>query len=246
MKSSFLLVSLLLYAGLFFTSCQKKDNGPQTQIIDFESLPVPAAGYWNGSDLSGSFTADILKFENKYEPLWKTWAGFAYSQKNDVATPGFTNELSVFDPANQKNKFVVFYPDFGGDIFVSFPGIEEHTILSADLCNNTYAALSMKNGDAYCKKFGGKTGTDPDWFKVKINGYNKSGVKVSSLEVYLADFSAADPAKDYIISKWTTFDLSSLGKVHKLTFVFSSTDNGSFGINTPTYVCLDKIKYVTE
>jgi hypothetical protein len=246
MRNSFLIVSLLLYLGMMLSSCKKTDPGPPTQVIDFESLPVPGAGYWNGSDLSGSFTGGIMEFENNYNPSWQTWAGFSYSQKSDVTTPGYTNEFSVFDPANHNNKFAVFYPDFGSDLFVSFPGNEEHTIESADLCNNTYAGLSMKNGDSYCKKFGGTTGTDPDWFKVTINGYNSNGTKVSSLDIYLADYRAKDPSKDYIVSKWTTFDFKPLGKVHKITFAFSSTDNGSFGINTPTYVCLDNIKYDSD
>jgi hypothetical protein len=243
MRNSFLWIFCLLCSEIIVTSCQKKEEGAPTQIIDFESLPIPQVGYWNGSDLSGSFTTGIMKFENKYEPSWKTWAGFSYSQKNDVSTAGYTNEFSVFDPANQNNKFVVFYPDFGGDIFMSFPAGEEHIIQSADLCNNSYAALSMKNGDAYCKKFGGKTGSDPDWYIATVIGYSKSGEKVSSKDIYLADFRSTDAAKDFIVSKWTTFDLSSLGKVHKITFTFSSTDNGTFGINTPTYVCLDNIEY---
>ena len=89
-------------------------------------------------------------------------------------------------------------------------------------------------------------GTDPDWFKVTINGYNTNGVKMSSMDVYLADFRSNDSSKDYILTKWTTFDLTSLGKVNKLSFVFSSTDNGAYGVNTPTYLCLDNIKYKND
>jgi hypothetical protein len=246
MRSSLLLISVFIFGGTLFTSCKKGDSAVQTQVIDFESQQVPQSGYWNGSDGSGSFTAGTMKFENQYSASWGTWAGFAYSQKNDVTTAGYTNEFSVFDAANQKNKFAVFYPSFETNIFVSFPTGEEHVIQSMDFCNNSYAALSMKNGDSYSKKFGGTTGTDPDWFKVTVNGYNASGAKVSSVDIYLADFRFTDSSKDYILSKWTTFDLSSLGKVHQVTFVFSSSDNGMFGINTPTYVCLDNIKYVEE
>lgn len=246
MRNSLLLISVLILGGCLFSSCQKGDDGSPTQIVDFESLQVPSAGYWNGSDGSGSFMAGTLKFENQYSKSWNTWAGFSYSQKNDVTTAGFANEFSVFDPANLKNKFAVFYPTFDKDVFVSFPAGEEHVVQSMDMCNNTYAGLSMKNGDSYSKKFGGTTGTDQDWFKVSINGYNKSGAQVSSLDVYLADFRFSDSSKDYILNKWTTFDLSSLGKVHQLTFVFSSSDNGIYGVNTPTYVCLDNIKYVDD
>ncbi len=246
MRSSLLLISVLIFGGCMISSCKKSDNGPQTLVIDFETLQVPQSGYWSGSDGSGSFTAGAMKFENQYSKSWGTWAGFSYSQKNDVTTAGFTNEFSVFDANNKQNKFAVFYPSFEQSIFVTFPSGEEHVIQSMDLCNNTYAGLSMKNGDSYSKKFGGTSGTDQDWFKVTVNGYNKSGTKVSSLDVYLADFRFSDSSKDYILSKWTTFDLSSLGKVHQVTFVFSSSDNGIYGINTPTYVCLDNIRYVDD
>ena len=246
MRNSLLLISVLIFYGSLFTSCNKGKSEAQTQIIDFETLQIPQAGYWNGSDGSGSFMAGTLKFENLYSKSWITWAGFSYSQKNDVTTAGYTNEFSVFDTSNNLNKFAVFYPSFEQSIFVSFPSGEEHVIQSMDMCNNTYAGLSMKNGDSYSKKFGGASGSDQDWFKVTVNGFNKSGAKVSSLDIYLADFRFSDSSKDYILSKWTNFDFSSLGKVHQITFVFSSSDNGIFGINTPTYVCLDNIKYVAD
>jgi len=243
MRSSFLLIFFLLCSEFIVTSCKKTEDNSHYEIINFESLPVPQVGYWNGSDASGSFTANNMKFVNQYNPDWKTWDGFSYSQKNDFTTAGYENQYSVVDPANKNNKYAIFYPSFGSDIFASFPAGEENIIQSIDLCNNTYAALSMKNGDSYCKKFGGTTGADPDWFKVTINGYNTNGVKVGSLDVYLADFRPNDSSKDYILTKWTTFDLTSLGVVNKLSFVFASTDNGAYGVNTPTYLCLDNIKF---
>jgi len=66
---------------------------------------------------------------------------------------------------------------------------------------------------------------------------------LKSIEFYLADYRFDDNSKDYIVQNWTNLDLSSLGKVNKLAFRFSSTDNGSWGMNTPSYVCLDNLKY---
>ncbi len=241
--SSLMVIVLLLCLGGIFTSCQKSGYTIPTHVLDFESLTVPQAGYWNGSDASGSFSQDVMKFDNEYTAAWKTWAGFSYSQKNDVTTAGYTNEFSVADPSNKSNKFAVYYPSFGGDIFATFTNGGEFEIPSMDICNSTYAALSMKNGDGYSKKFGGASGTDPDWFKVTVNGYDISGAKVSSVDIYLADFRFTDSSKDYILTKWTTVDLSSLGIVHKISFVFSSSDSGAYGINTPSYLCIDNIKY---
>lgn len=245
MKNSFSLVSVLMCILLFVTSCSKKED-VHVQTIDFESLTIPSVGYWNGSDATGSFTSSDMKFYNQYNSDWKSWSGFSYSQKNDVTTGDFTNEFSVVDPANQKNKFAIFYPSFGGDIFGQFVNNEDFTIESVELCNSTYAALAMKNGNAFCKKFGGNMGTDPDWFKVTINGYDHNDKLVGSKEVYLADFRFGDSSKDFILNKWTTVDLTSLGKVNKITFTFASSDTGAYGINTPTYVCMDNLKYIND
>lgn len=242
MKSYQFLAQAVMICCIFFTSCTKEDSTVY-QTINFESLPVPASGYWNGSDATGSFTSGKMKFTNQYNSSWQTWSGFAYSQKNDVTTKGFENQYSVFDANNGTNKYALFYPSFDAVVYGAFLNNEEHEIISADLCNTTYAAFSMKIGDAYSKKFGGSTGNDPDWLTVTIIGYNASGTKTGTFVFYLADFRFTDSAKDYIINKWTSVDLSVLGKINKFSIEFASSDMGKYGINTPTYVCLDNIKY---
>ena len=209
MRNSFSFVSVLLCMLLFVTSCSKKDD-VNVQTIDFESLSIPSAGYWNGSDATGSFTSSGMKFDNQYNAAWQSWSGFSYSQKNDVTTGGFENEYSVIDPANQKNKFAIFFQSYSGDTFAQFGNNQDFAIESVDLCNSTYAALTMKNGNAFSKKFGGNMGTDPDWFKVTINGYEHNNKLMGSKEVYLADFRFADSSKDFILNKCTTVDLTSL------------------------------------
>ena len=74
-------------------------------------------------------------------------------------------------------------------------------------------------------------------------GFNFQGDSVKAIDFYLADYRFDDNSKDYIVNKWTTVDLTSLGKINKVTFRFSSTDNSAYGINTPAIVCLDNIKY---
>ena len=246
MRSSLMLIVLLFGSVIVLNSCQKSGGGPAVQVVDFESLVVPSTGYWNGSDGSGIFAAGDLKFGNEYTAAWGTWDGFCYSQKNDFTTAGYSNEYSVVDPSNLKNKFVLFYPSFAGDLFATFNDNLDHTIQSMELCNSTYAALSMKNGDGYSKKFGGVAGTDPDWFKVTITGYDHTNTKKGSIDFYLADFRFTDSSKDYILAKWTTVDLSSMGRVNKVTFSFSSSDTGTYGINTPTYLCIDNLKYLED
>jgi hypothetical protein len=245
MKCHPLQAMLLIATAFVFASCQKTEE-INYQTITFETLTVPASGVWNGSDGTGLFSANGVNFQNLYDSKWLVWSGYVYSQKNDVTTQGFENQFSVYDKMNGSNKFSLYHPFYQGEAFAVFPNGAENRIHSIDLCNTTFAALTMKYGDAFSKKFGGATGNDPDWFKLTVNGYSRSNVKVGSVDIYLADFRFADSSKDYILDKWTTFDLTSLGKVNKISFSFNSSDTGIYGINTPDYVCLDNIKYINE
>ncbi|MFM2394155.1 MAG: hypothetical protein RLZZ546_2137, partial [Bacteroidota bacterium] len=109
------------------------------------------------------------------------------------------------------------------------------------ITNSTYAALSMKNGDAFSKAFGGITGKDPDFFLLTIKKWNDGILQKDSINFYLADYRFSDDSKDYIIDKWTYLDLSALGRVDSLQFSLSSSDNGAFGMNTPSYFCIDEV-----
>src|SRR5690606_16841503 len=108
------------------------------------------------------------------------------------------------------------------------------------ITNSTYAYESMKQGDAFAKKFGGVGGNDEDWFKVTVHSYFQ-GMASDSLDIYLADFRFADNSKDYIMDTWNFYNTPSY-LADSLVFIVSSSDTGSFGMNTPAYFCLDNIK----
>jgi len=66
---------------------------------------------------------------------------------------------------------------------------------------------------------------------------------VGTIEIILADYRFDDNSLDFILDDWEFTDLSSLGEVDALSFSFTSTDTGSFGINTPTYFALDNLEF---
>ena len=101
--------------------------------------------------------------------------------------------------------------------------------------NNTYAALSMQDGDAYSKKFAAG-----DWFKVTATGYKEDGTQTGTADIYLADFR---DGKSYICAAWTKVDLSALGTFNKVAFTISSRDVGDYGMNTPAYFCIDDVTF---
>lgn len=241
-KNQFIAIVLSL---LVFTACEKEEGDlVETKTADLENLALGSTLYWNGSDGTGEFNTSGIKFKNNYNATYGSWDGFIYSQKADIVTSGYSNQYSVFDGANGANKFAMYYPPFNGDAFASFASGSEYIIKSLSVCNSTYTALTIKNGDpSFAKKFGGASGNDKDWFKMTVVGFSAAGDSVKSIDFFLADYRFDDNSKDYIISKWTTVDLTSLGKINKMTFRFTSTDNSALWMNTPAYACLDNLKY---
>lgn len=241
-NNQFIAVCLSLFV---FTACEKEASDlVEIKTVDLESLALGSTSYWNGSDGIGGFKSNGIEFSNNYTALYGSWDGFVYSQKADITTASYNNQYSVFDGANGTNKFALYYPPFGADTYASFPAGAEYLVKSISVCNSTYTALTIKNGDpSFAKKFGGTTGNDKDWLKMTVVGFNTAGDSVKSVDFYLADYRSDDNSKDYIVNKWTTIDLSSLGKINKFTFRFASTDTGAWGMNTPAYACIDNIKY---
>lgn len=172
--------------------------------------------------------------------------GIAISQWNDVATNSFSNQCSVFfgdnnkkNGGNNKSKtFAVSYVSGYNDApTMNFQTANaEYIIDHAYFTNATYAALSMTNGDGFAKKF---SYNDKDWFKLTVEGFSAAGKSTGTVECYLADFR--EEKAGGIVNQWKRVELSSLGKVHKLSFTMDSSDKGEYGVNTPTYFCVDDI-----
>ncbi|MCK9611492.1 MAG: DUF4465 domain-containing protein [Bacteroidales bacterium] len=222
----------------------------KTQTIsDFETPVLPADTFWNGSDGSGGFANGNAWFNNKFTDWgggFTSWGGFSYSSMRDTLTQSFTNDLSAiscFGFNNSQQYAVCYVSVFDPLPVIRLTGIAQNDSVSGlYITNSTYGYLTMKNGDFATKKFGGADGTDPDWFTVAIYGYKDGMKKADSVLFYLADFRSADSTEDYIVKTWEWVDLKILGKVDSLEFNMFSTDTvGGFGINNPTYFCIDNL-----
>lgn len=220
------------------------------QTADFENLALPMESYWDGSDLSGThnngvftseFTSGDFTFPNLFDTTWGApgyWlGGFAYSNMTDSVTSGVGNKYSA--------------KAGGGDISSNYVISSNNTSIKVNgtssggnalnmrISNSTYAYNSMRDGDAFAKKFGGPSGNDPDWFKVTIKVYMFGGFQ-DSLDYYLADFRFSDNSQDYIKSSWE--DISILtSSIDSIYFEINSSDVGMWGMNTPAFFCLDNI-----
>jgi hypothetical protein len=249
---SFILkLFLVTIIGISLVSCEDETSADDIIVISFEGLDVPDEGYYNGSDGGGVFAVGTISFVNNYDSSFGSWNGVAYSTLTDKTTEGIGNQYSVYNTsgAGGSEVFGLAYP-YNSDTFTS--GAEskliemgsEKKVKGMYVCNTTYAYLSMKNGDSFAKKFGGDSGTDEDYLKLIIRGYDNNASLTGSVEFYLADYRSSDSSADYLIDKWTWVDLSSLGSnVREISFEMESSDTGSFGMNTPSFFAFDNLEY---
>ena len=230
-------------AGLLLTS-----NALLAATADFELPVLPANSAYYGADGAGGFTSGGATFANSYfaGPGFEYWEGFAISNKADGSQSGFEYQFNSItgDGAGGSSQY--------GVGFAPGPDIADITLpagaspVSVELTNVSYAYYSMLNGDMFAKKFGGASGNDPDYLRLTITGLDAANQSVGAVEFYLADYTFANNADDYIVDDWTSVDLSSLAGARKLSFSLASTDNGMFGMNTPAYFAIDDLVTVPE
>lgn len=213
----------------------------QAQTVStFENIALASESYWNGSDLSGGFVSGNARFNNYYDTTFFYWGGFSLSNTTDDTTAGYANEYSAFAKSgvyNSANYAVVYV---GSDSRIALLGnAKGKPVNGFFVTNTTLAALSMKNGDQFAKKFGGPAGTDPDWFRLTAKGMLNGDIVPDSVQFYLADYRSPDSTEDYIVKDWTWFNLLPLGNVDSIFFEMASSDTGMFGMNTPAYFAMD-------
>jgi hypothetical protein len=217
------------------------------ELATFDDLTLGADGYYNGSDGTGGFTSGGIDFVNNYNSSWGSWDGWAYSNKTDTTTPGYTNQYSAYTGAAAfGSQYGVYFEPFSLGPTVSLADNGTTVFAGAYFTNTTYAALAMLNGDSYATKFGGTTGNDKDWFLLTITGVDAQGADTGSVDFYLADYRFDNNSLDYIVNNWVWVDLSGLGEVAGLKFDLSSSDVGSYGMNTPAFFAMDHLEAVPE
>ncbi len=257
MKKFRLMNAAIMVAGLSLalTACDPESE-VKTGIVTFEDVALGTNGVWNGSDMtgsmtsyldwgmvihaySGSFNSNILNCPNSFyqdQSYFSTWwSGMACTNHNDTDSIGHGNQYSVYAPAGAagSTQFALIGSDSAQCSF------SQPTIVKSLMYNNStyvyWALKEGKDGAGYVRKF--STG---DYFYVTVNGYDADGIKTGQVIMTLADFRNT---KSYICSDWTKLSLAPLGKVKSLEFVFTSSDLGDYGMNTPAYVCIDNIVY---
>jgi autotransporter-associated beta strand protein len=198
---------------------------------------TPSGNFWNGSDNSGGFSSQGVVFPNVYTDFgggYSGWTGWSCSNVNDTTTPGYGNQYAAITGAGVSgtgSPYAVGYQSLGSPLTLTLP--QATSLSDMYLTNTTYAYLSMLYGDQFAKQF-----TASDWFLLSISGLDSNNQPTGTpISFYLA-------RDGKIVNNWQRVDLSALGtNVRTLDFNLSSSDNGEFGMNTPSYFAVGELSY---
>lgn len=223
------------------------DNSAALQPASFEDLTVNADGIYRSdapttggaqSWKSGGYTFSTY-VDSSYAPSYYYYDVTVSSLTETTFVQDYSagyDMKSAAGGAALGSNYAVWYNNYYGSSTVKLDA--RQTVSGMYVTNNTYATTSMENGDSYAKKF-----AQDDWFKLTINGYQKDAsnneVKTGSVDFYLADFRTE--GNHYIVKDWTWCDLTTLGEVDAIGFELSSSDTGTWGMNTPAYFCFDEL-----
>lgn len=172
-----------------------------------------------------------------------------YSYLNQCSVYSGTDGAKNGGAGGSSNFAVMFgYVDSYNESFgVQLPKVEftsgSGVIESVEVCLNSYAYGVIEYGNT----FGSAGQAVPlkdinGYFKLLAYGFNGTTPTNGGdpVEIYLADYSDPSSIISPIIT-WTNFDLSALGNVTRVEFNFEGSDSGTYGLNTPAYVCIDNV-----
>ena len=232
-------------------SCKKEEIQALVNpsiTVGFEDITVPLDSYIDSLG-TNSFTTNGLTFQSVYNTDYPGYfylgKGFALSTMRDTLSIGEKSMYAAYAGSGSENSST--YIVSVATSMIKLPTIATK-LISLEITNSTYTALSMKNGDQFAKKFGSNKnakgeddGTNgKDFLKVWIKGYSSGKVK-DSVEVYLANFQSANSSEHFIQKSWKKVDLSKLNPVDSINFKMESSDNSLYGMNTPAYFAIDNI-----
>lgn len=216
-------------------------------------------GSWTGTfvDEEESIESQVFSFVHSSMSDWDTWWGFTASNKVDNSKP--TNTITyqysnmarggiVLDEngAVKTDQFgapvvsadvpylVAYYSAYMAKrpVDMTFNDGKNYQPIGMYVNLNSYAYYSIVDGDSFARAF-----TNNDKFTLTIHGVAPDESE-KTIDVTLAEYKNGDLTTT---RGWKYVDLTELGTVNELYFTMSSTDSGTYGMNTPGYFCIDKL-----
>ncbi|KAA6334404.1 hypothetical protein EZS27_017271 [termite gut metagenome] len=248
---------LWVLAVFIFCGCQKDDE-KETIVITFEGLLNGANQEFTTSNgvkvddedpysyYKANFkeSLNILQFDHYYSEgeYGGFGGGLTYTNYTDVTTPGYLNLSAITGKGRSGSIYLTSNASIFTPARITNLKSDKYKFTGAWVTNSTYAYLVIKNGndgnpEPLAKKF-----TTDDYFILTAKGYDRSGNNIGKVDFYLADFRNG---KSGIVDTWTWVDFTPIASAEYIEFEMSSSDNDDeWGMNTPTYFCMDDITLV--
>lgn len=234
-------------------------------LFDFESLTVPAAGFYQGDPAATGPELNLYTVDSS-GPSPFGGAGQQFIQRISVQQNGQTVDFAnTFDTS-----FGGFYSGFaisntvdtttpgftnqyaaypgsgsgGSSNYLISSGAESSVtasllIESVDIANTTYTAIATQgdDGNGIPSPFIAGPLADFDGYLDLIITGSSSASSGNQIVVSLADYRNG---ADFLSDDWRTIDVTAL-QSNQLTFSFDGSDVGTSGLNTPAYFAIDNV-----
>lgn len=252
-------LSLFVAALMATSSCTKNDDNYNEITLTLNATPIPYNdnNVWTDTYVpETNIVSQNIWFSHLAQPEYNFFTGFVASRNSDNADYSSGNWLehqwSVMSQGGMSGKGTPYlvaswnssetedieaaksscHITYGGtDAKLNFA---PHSIY---VNNTSYTYYAMLNGSNFSKKF-----AQGDSLVLKIYGLNEAGEVKGPIKFFLADYRSEKTADWTIIKDWTYVNLEGLGYVKYLYFMMESSDTGKFGMNTPAYFALDRLK----
>lgn len=242
---NFTLFFLALTLGVIMANAQT--------VATFDALTLPKTSdtfYVNYSNFGkdAGFDDGLAHFPCYYDTAFNDTllsSGFVYSNMKTDTSLNYTNDLIAVtqEGYNGSANYVVSFVKIDYNTFkidtnkILLKGKAMHKPVNGFYITNTmYAYKAIQRGYFSARPF---TRDSNDYFKVIIRGYLNGQLKNDSVDVFLADYRQSNLTNDTLLNTWKWVNLLPLGDVDSLALTMASTDAGMFGVNTPTYFCID-------
>ena len=206
--------------------------------------------YYNWNDKENTFLAHHFPCNYGTYAYWGGGHAISNYVSSDYETYGdYMSQLTVYNidaskelsqengGHNNSNNFCMHFGYIDGSRFnqtdelssIYFSDGNSRVIDHLWVANNTYAINCFINGNGLTEEMG-----DDDVFYVTASGYDENENFVGTTSINLAK------GKNYL-SKWTKWDLSSLGKVASVQFNVCGTSDNGYGFSQPAYFAYDDV-----
>ena len=195
----------------------KSYNGYVPSVNGDDSDYSDSAEGWYGTHEWGNMAGGGVKMADENS---------VYANSANEALPQAGAAYMVLYGSSQINE-----PD--GTALVDMNGINAE-VKGVYVAMNPITYYTVMYGSAYSKPFE----KDGDFLDFIAVGYDSEG-ETGRVSMRLAGYDTDSGLQ--MSTKWQWLDLSSLGEVSKVDFCFNGSDYSEYGLNTPCYVCLDKL-----